>query len=237
MILVALLINLLVLLLIIISLVAFSKVRISLGKTRLVVGFYMVILFVSVPVYYAIAEPGTPEPVEIVEIGPGQYSYQDSRINAFYDAFYEGRLNDYEGAEIIARWSFDYQGERLKITAPDYERYSIPINVERKDVCDSKLEVFSYVPKLPNRLTLANPPDIRLQDNQLEILQPEKIHHEAARFYHDFTMAQFTGRGYSMDRMGMDYSSSDMVIYLQIPEDLLIDTDDSTEHKIHFLNE
>jgi len=235
--LVASLINLLILLLIIIPFIAFGKVRISLGKTRLVVGFYMALLFVSVPVFYAIAEPGTPEPVEVVEIGPGQYSYQDSQINAFYDAFYEGRLDDYEGAEIIARWSFDYQEERLKITAPDYERYSTPINVERKDVRDGKLEVFGYAPKLPNRLTLANPPDIRLQGNQLEIIQPERIHLEAVRFYHDFTMAQFTGMGYSMERMGMDYSSSNMVLYLLIPEDLLIDTDKSTEHNIHFLNE
>ncbi|WP_207708549.1 hypothetical protein [Sporotomaculum syntrophicum] len=228
-------INLLILLLIIFAFSAFSKVRISPGKARLVVGFYIALLFVTVPVFYAIAEPSTPEPFEVIENGPGQYSYHDSQINAFYDAFNEGRLDDYEGAEIIARWSFDYQEERLKITAPDYERYSTPIVMERKDVRDGKLEVFSYAPKSSNRLTLANPPDIRLQGNQLEILQPERIHLEAARFCHDFTMAQFTGRGYSMDRM--DHFFGDMVFYLRIPEDLQIDTDESTEHDIHFLNE
>ncbi|TEB05653.1 hypothetical protein Psch_02694 [Pelotomaculum schinkii] len=233
--LIASLITLLLLLLIIIAFVAFSKVRISLGKTRLVVGFYMALLFVSVPVFYAIAKSSTPEPFEVIEIGPGQYSYHDSQINAFYDAFNEGRLDNYEGAEIIARWSFDYQEERLKITAPDYERYSTRIVLERKDVRDGKLEVLSYAPKSSNRLTLANPPDIRLKDNQLEILQPERIHLEAIRFYHDFTMAQFSGTGFSMKRT--DYFFGDTVLYLRIPEDLLIDTDESTENDIHFLNE
>ncbi|MDD4239080.1 MAG: hypothetical protein PHT62_11090 [Desulfotomaculaceae bacterium] len=228
------LITLLILLLIIIPFIALGKVRISLGKTRLVVGFYIALLFVSVPVFYAIAKPSTPEPFEVIEIGPGQYSYPDSQVNAFYDALYEGRLDNYEGAEIIARWSFDYQEERLKIIAPDYERYSNLIAVERKDVCDGKLEVFSYVSKSPNRLTLANPPDIRLKDNQLEILQPEKIHLEAIGFYHDFTMAQFTGTGFSMERT--HYFFGDTVLYLRIPEDLLIDTDESTEHNIQFLN-
>lgn len=238
--LIASLITLILLLLIIIAFVAFSKVRIPLGKTRLVVGFYMALLFVSVPVFYAIAEPGTPEPfevVEVIEIGPGRYSYHDSQINAFYDAFYEGRLDNYEGAEINARWSFDYQEKRLKITAPDYERYSNLIVVERKDVCDGKLEVLSYAPKSSNRLTLANPPDIRLKDNQLEILQPERIELKAIRFYHDFTMAQFTGTGFSMERAkSSHYLFGDTVLYLRIPEDLLIDTDESTEHNIQFLN-
>lgn len=230
------LITLLFLLLIIIAFVAFSKVRISLGKTRLVVGFYMVLLFVSVPVFYAIAEPGAPEPVEVVEIGPGQYSYHDSQINAFYDALHEGRLSEYEGAEIIVQWSFDYQAERLKITAPDYERYSTLIAVERKDVRDGKLEVLSYAPKSPNLLTVANPPDIRLKDNQLEIIQPERIHLEAVRFYHDFTMAQFTGMGFSTTRTD-HFFLDDTLLYLRIPEDLRIDTDQSTEHNIHFINE
>lgn len=233
--LIASLITLLILLLIIIAFVAFSKVRISLGKTRLVAGFYMALLFVSVPVFYAIAKPGTPEPCEVIENGPGQYSYHDSQSNAFYDAFYEGRLDNYEGAESNARWNFDYQEERLKITAPDHERYSTRIVLERKDVRDGKLEVLSYAPKSSNRLTLANPPDIRLKDNQLEILQPEKIHLEAFWFYHDFTMAQFTGTGFSMERP--HYFFGDTVLYLRIPEDLLIDTDESTEHNIYFLNE
>jgi hypothetical protein len=228
-------ITLLILLLIIIPFIVLGKVRISLGKTRLVVGFYMAFLFVSVPVFYAIAKPGTPEPFEVTEIGPGQHSYHDSQINAFYDAFYEGRLDNYEGAEIIARWSFDYQEERLKITAPDYERYSTRIVLERKDVRDGKLEVLSYAPKSSNRLIQANPPDIRLKDNQLEILQPEKIHVEATRFYHDFTIAQFTGRGFSMEKT--HYFFGDTVLYLRIPEDLQIDTDESTEHNIYFLNE
>jgi len=229
------LITLLFLLLMIIAFIALGKVRISLSKARLVVGLYLALLFVSVPVFYAIAESGVPEPVEIVEIGPGQYRYHDLQINAFYDALHEGRLSEYEGAEIIAQWSFDYQAERLKITAPDYERYATLIAVERKDVRDGKLEVFSYAPKSPNLLTLANPPDIRLQGNQLEILRPEEIHLEAIRFYHDFTMAQFTGTGFSMQRT--DYFFGNMVLYLRIPGDLLIDTDESTEHNIHFLNE
>lgn len=231
----ALLIALLILLLIIIGFFALGKARISLGKTRLVVSFYLAILFVSVPVFYAIAKPGTPEPFEAAEIGPGQSSFHDSRINEFYEAFYEGRLDNYEGAEVNARWSFDYQEERLEITAPDHQSYSTRIILERKDARDGKLEIVSYAPIMPDRLTLANPPDIRLEDNQLVIFQPEWIRLEAIWFNHDFTMAQFTGKGLSMERP--HYFFGDTVLYLRIPEGLLIDTDKSTEHNVYFLNE
>lgn len=228
----ALFITLLFLLLIIIVFFASSKVRISLGKIRLVVSLYIALLFVSVPVFYAIAKPGAPEPIDTIENGPGQYSYHDSRIDEFYDAFYEGRLDNYKGAEINARWNFDYQGERLTITAPEHESYSTRIVLQRKDVRDGKLEVVSYAPKLPNRLTLANPPDIRLKGDHLVILQPERIHLEAIRFEHDFTVAQFTGKGFSMERP--HYFFGDTVLYLRIPENLLVDTDESTEHNIYF---
>jgi hypothetical protein len=227
----ALFITLLFLLLISIAFFVLRKIRISLAKIRLVFAFYMALLFVSIPVFYALAKPGTPESFKSTETGPGQYSYH-SRIDEFYDAFYEGRLDNYKGAEINARWNFDYQGERLTITAPEHESYSTRIVLQRKDVRDGKLEVVSYAPKLPNRLTLANPPDIRLKGDHSVILQPERIHLEAIRFDHDFTVAQFTGKGFSMERP--HYFFGDTVLYLRIPENLLVDTDESTEHNIYF---
>jgi len=229
----ALFITLLLLLLIGIVFFVLSKIRISPAKIRLVFAFYMALLFVSVPVFYALAKPGTPESFESTETGQGQYSYH-SRIDEFYNAFYEGRLDNYEGAEINARWSFDYQGERLIITAPDHESYSTRIVLQRKDVRDGKLEIVSYAPKLPNRLMVANPPDIQLKDNQLVILQPESIHMETIQFEHDFTVTQFTGNEFSMERPY--YFFGDTVLYLRAPEDLLIDTDESTENNIYYLN-
>lgn len=228
------LIPLLILLLIIVLFIALSKIRISFGKTNLVTGFYLLLLLTSIPVYYAIAEPKMSEPVKVIETGPGQYKYDDFQLNTFYDAFSKGRLNQYKHAEIVAQWNFDYQEERLKITAPEDEHYFTPIAVEKKDACDGKLEVFSYAPKFPKRLTLVNPPGIRLQANKLEISPPDETYLKAVQFYHDFTMAQFTGRGTSVLRM--NYLLGHEVLYLRIPKDLLIDTDKSTEDYLNFIN-
>lgn len=233
-------ISLLLLLMIIIAFLAISKARIPLGKTRLILGSYLVVLFICVPVFYAVAEPGAPEPLpepEQIEIGPEQYSDYDLQINAFYDALHEGRLHEYEGAEVITEWSFDYQAERLQISFKDYQQYSNIIAVERKGNSDGKLDVLCYAPKAPDgRLRLANPPEIRLQGDELQIIMPEKIHLEEVRFLHDFTMAQFTGKGFAMDRRD-HFFTGHTVLYLQIPPDLQIETDESTEHLIQFINE
>lgn len=228
------LISLLILLLIILAFIApLRKIRISLSKTNLLVGSYLVILLTSVPAFYAIAQPNMLEEGNMIEFGPGIYKFEDPQLNAFYDAFSQGQLNQHQHAELVAQWNFDYGEGHLKISAPGYEDNLPPIAVERKDTYDGKLEVLCYAPKFPNRLTLVNPPDIHLQANQLEIVPPERIHFKAAQFYHDFTMAQFTGMGTSFVRM--DYSFNREVLYLRIPKDLLIDIDEGIEDSINLI--
>lgn len=231
----------LIILLIIIALVALNKAHIPLNKTRLAVGLYVALLLVSVPVFYAVAEPGAPEPMpeprQIIERDRERITLEEIRINSFYEAFHEGRLSEYEGAEIIARWRFDYQEESLEITFQDYRLYSTLIAVERKEADDGQLDVLYYAPKQPFDLTLVNPPDIRLAGNQLQILEPERLHLEVVQFFHDFTMAQFTGLGISSTRGAPVFFGDNSILYLRIPEDLRIDTDESTEHRILFINE
>lgn len=231
---------LLLIVLIVIGFIAPTRIRISLGKTRLVVAFYLALLLVSVPVYYAIAEPVAPgpppEPNKDVPIEEQHYHY-DVQINAFYEALNEGRLTEYEGAELIGRWSFDYEEDRMRITAPDYQRYWTLIAVERESTRDGKLEMLSYAPKPPTGLVLHNPPHVRLQGDQLVITQPELVRLEEARFHHDFTMAQFTGLGFSPAQMSHIHFGHEPVLYLLIPENLRIETDTSSENLVQFVNE
>lgn len=212
-----------------------ARASISLRKARLVLGVYLSILLVSVPVFYAVARPGVPDSVEITEIGPGRYSYEDPQINDYYDALHQGRLGQYPGAQTIARWDFDYQEERLFITAPDYQQYSTNIYIEEKDARDGNLEIYCYAPKLPNRITLANPPKIQLQGNQLQIMSPEKMHLEAVQFYQDFTMVQFTDQGTFWGRFDFPGPTGHMVLYMRVPDGIQLEADQSVEQETIFL--
>ena len=78
--------------------VIISTFRIPLNKTRQVIGLYLALLLVSVTVFYAIAEPGEPVPMPTPEETDNPWEEHDRKINTFYYALFEDRIEEYEGA-------------------------------------------------------------------------------------------------------------------------------------------
>jgi len=211
-----------------------SKIRIPINKTWPMLSLYLALLLVSVPVFYAIAEPGVPMP----GLGPNATGESlgveyDSHLNKFYSAIYDNRLEEYEDATINRQWSFEYNQEHLLVTASGHQNYDAMIAVKQKDVNDGKVDVANYTAVSPfTKMTVANPPEVRLMENRLEIIAPQPKHVDMVRFNHDFTFAQFTGEGTFMQDRGYFYHEQ-QVLYIQIPANLIIDTDNST---VHILN-
>ncbi|KJS13299.1 MAG: hypothetical protein VR67_04755 [Peptococcaceae bacterium BRH_c8a] len=211
-----------------------SKIRIPINKTWPVLILYLALLLISVPVFYAIAEPGQSMP------GPGpnatgesSWVEYDSHLNKFYSAIYDNRLEEYEDATINRQWSFEYDQEHLLVTASGNQNYNAMIAVKQKDVHDGKVDVANYTAVSPfSKITVANPPEVRLIENRLEIIPPQPKHVEMVRFNHDFTFAQFTGEGLFMQSKGFFYHEQ-QVLYIQVPANLIIKTDNST---VHILN-
>lgn len=203
-----------------------SKIRIPINKTWPVLILYLALLLISVPVFYAIAEPGQSMP------SPGPND-DDRHLNEFYSAIYDNRLEEYEDATINKQWSFEYDQEHLLVTASGKQNNSVMIAVKQKDVHDGKVDVANYTAVSPfSKITVANPPEVRLMGNRLEIITPQPKHVEMVRFNHDFTFAQFTGEGLFMQSKGFFYHEQ-QVLYIQVPANLIIKTDNST---VHILN-
>lgn len=207
-----------------------SKIRIPSNKALPVVSIYLIFLLISVPVFYAVAKP-----VELGTNPTGETVWEeyDHYINEFYTAFHNGRLEDYEGATISGQWSFPYEQESLLVAISGNRNYNTMIAVKQKAENDGQIEVASYTevhPLAPT--TAANPPEVRLVGNRLEIIPPQPKHVEMIRFNHDFTFAQFTGQGLFMQNRSTFYHEQ-QVLYLQVPPGLVIDTDNSTVHILH----
>lgn len=210
-----------------------SKVRIPSSKALPVVSIYLAFLLISVPLFYAVANP-----FELVQnsdpntTGETVWVEYDRRINEFYTAFHNGRLEEYKGAAISGQWSFDYEQERLLVAISGNRSYNTMIAVKQKDGHDGKVEIASYTAVPPfAQIAVADPPEVRLVGNRLEIIPPQPKHVEMIRFNHDFTFAQFTGLGMVMQSRGYFYVEQ-QVLYIQAPHDLVIDTDNSTVHNL-----
>lgn len=226
---------LLIILLLIIAFIFISTGRVPLGKTKKAVVFYLAFLLIAVPVYYVVAEPietdPAPEP-DHSEANDAFWREHDRRVNEFYNAAQEQKLGDFEDAKVVARRDFDYEREKILITSPGFEYYGSFIIIDRKDVNDGKLEITVYDLILPySSVTVSNPPKFTLEDTNLNILQPEVMHVNEIRLSHDFTMAQFTGKGLRM-RIGGVFWGEHQIISIRVPRDLQIEKDKTTEHMI-----
>ena len=139
---------------------------------------------------------------------------------------------------INKQWSFDYDQEQLLITTSDNRQPTSMIAVKRKDEEDGRIDIASYTARPPaSNTTAVSPPEVRLSNNRLEIISPEPTRVEMVYFFHDFTAAQFTGKGLFMGNRSFFYFSEQPVLYLQIPADLKIETNESTEFYLNYIND
>ena len=185
------LLGILPLLVIIVLGIIISTFRIPLNKTRQVIGLYLALLLVSVTVFYGIAEPGEPVPMPTPGGTDNPWEEHDRQIDHFYNALFEDRIEEYEGAYLNKQWSFDYDQEQLLITTSDNRQPTSMIAVKQKDEEDGRIDIASYTARPPaSNATAVSPPEIRLSNNRLEIIPPEPTCVEMVYFFHDFTAAQ-----------------------------------------------
>jgi len=217
-----------------------GRARLSFARTRQVMGVYLVLLLASLTVFYAMAESSQTAPAPIPERGIDGPEWDEyNRIsNEYYNAVFEGRVEEYEGAELVKEWDFDYTKEQLLLTTSDSRPYYIMIVIEEKAADDGKVEVKNYTISMEDFETYfgVNPPDVRLAGDVLEIIRPERMEIVAVRFFQDFTSAQFTGKGLNMDSRFHFYHGDHQVLYIKIPPNLQVDTDESTMHNISYVN-
>ncbi len=221
--------------------VLLGKVRISYPRARQLVFLYLILLLASIPLFYSLAEstPPLPPPGPGDEEDPDQDLWDEYHqfIDAFYQAAFEGRLEDFAEAELVKEWSFEYDGERLLLTK-DNEHYQSPVVLKRKEAADGKVEVKAYAAVLPFRHYPSIPPDLNLTGEVLEIASPKRQEILTIHFMQDFTSAQFTGAGLWNQRVrGNFFFGEHQVLYILIPRDLQIDMDGSRQHNVHWIHE
>lgn len=216
---------------IIIVYIVIKKLNIPFSYTRLVLSIYLTFLLISVSIFYAIADPSESVPMSdrytTEEMHLREYNTQ---TDEFYNALYRGQLDEYEGAIVNKQWTLEYNQERLLVTIANNRDYKPPIAIKRKDVNDGKIEVASYSSKVPASYQdiVVNPPQVSIMENQLKIIPPQPKHVEMVYFDVDIiTSAQFTGKG-MFSYTGSHILPRHQVLYLQIPSELIIDTDNST---------
>lgn len=214
--------------LIIIAVIVFSKTRIPLGKARPAFSLYLVILILAVGVFYVVADAREPTPPLDTE-APDPNSDEemqeiDSIINRFFEALHEGRIEEYDAAEQTGSWRFDYSGEQLNMFTIDGEHYfNSLIVVERKEVNDGIIEIASFTPLLPRQMPLVmKPPELTLENNNLIVTLPNQEHIIQVGFHHDFTVTQFTGNHTRNQNSGFFGYLGRQVLHMRIPKDLVI---------------
>ncbi|WP_031515492.1 hypothetical protein [Desulfofalx alkaliphila] len=219
-------------LLLIISNTVIKKAPISLIGTRLVISIYLVSLLLSVPIFYAVASPTDSAAVTETarEISLEEYS-------RLLDAVYEGRLEEDKAATLNSQQSIEYNKEHLFVTGSDLQDHLVLIAVKEKVVNDGKVEVaiYSETPS-PAQIAAFNPPEVRLVGDRLEIIPPQPRHVDIIYFDHDYTTsAQFTGKGLFNAGGPYLFSPRHRILYLQVPPDLKIETDNSIRHMLHYI--
>lgn len=227
--------------LVLVALIKLSRIHLSLRTKQLAFGFYMLLLFLTLPAFYAVAEPvETATLPPYLQLGNNDDFWDEyNRLtNEYMDALLDGRVHTYEGARLNKKWHFSYPGERLLLTADssDYDDYTIIL--KRKDTNTGTVDVYAYAADFGQYQYIpANPPEISLQGNRLEIKGPPRLQLSSIQFLADFTSAQFTGEarfGAGFNFIFFDWQNT---LYLEVPEGLEIETDKTTDHSLILADE
>lgn len=229
-----------ILILIIINLVPLAgRVRFSFARTCQVMGVYLILLLASLTAFYTMAESRQKDPVPVPEkeLEEPDWDEYERIIRDYYNAIIGGYGEEYEGAELVKKWDFDYPGKRLLLKTADGRQYYDPIAIEEKAADDEKIEARYYtISKNDQDFLPVIPPEVRLAGEVLEIVLPEWKEIKAICFVQDFTSAQFTGKGLESTRNNSyPYYPSHPVLYLQVPRDLQIVINESIVPGVTFI--
>jgi hypothetical protein len=205
--------------------VFFIRMRVPLAKLRPLLLVYLAVLLASVVTFYVIVAPGTDtsQPGWTEE----DWSQYQQRMDEYYSALFNGQLDGYEGARIVEQWQFNYAQDTLTIKTKN-DRESGIVFIEKKETDDQSVDVILYTPK--EKIPMDNLPKItpvlEMDGSALVITPAPPVTVRTMSFFHDFTMAQFTG--YNQNRANTSYfTSGHQVLVIRIPKTVDINTRDS----------
>jgi hypothetical protein len=139
-----------------------------------------------------------------------------------YNAAINGKINEVDHKYLETEWKFNYNEKTLMVNVQNGEYSNIQVIAERKKTNDGKIEATYYRSTTSmNDLDitdLVNPPGMRIADNQVTLLKPERKKIKISQFADVFSVNHFTGQTSFEQRS--DFFAGGGFLYLKIPKDL-----------------
>lgn len=159
-------------------------------------------------------------------------THEEKGIN-LYDAVYDGKILDIGQDYILEDNSYEFKGDTLSITSPNFEESST-LFIDRKKEQDNRIDVSIYGKGLyVNGIDLSeklNLPSLRLDGETLTIVYPDHQELKMALVKNEFTINQFKGESI----FNQSYHFDRPIIYLQIPQN--VELKDNPDMFIQYIN-
>lgn len=181
---------------------------------------YVAILCLSLVIY----ELGLSKKLTLVE--QRNIVSAEKEIEEFFDALYEGRLEDIDPNFIFRETEIDYPNDQLTIEMGHSEDgFGVSIVVERKTVNDDKIDVTYYrtKPNIQGIDDMKDVPPIEMAwtSERLTLTLPKGMEFNLSLFKKEFPISQFYGDE-EPAQLDPTFMMSNEVIYLRVPKDLEI---------------
>lgn len=141
-----------------------------------------------------------------------------------------GTLSDAEGVFVNKEWHFPYEGSRLLITGKSLDGGDEWVVVKRKNENDNvqQVEIVEYMTKSfideYDYSHYLKPPNIKVNDQGIQINHSERTELKLARFTKEFTINQFTKKQFANDDErffgGSNHVRGQNVLYVRVPESI-----------------
>lgn len=185
-------------------------------KIRFMFGVYLVVLLISVGLFFLIPDEGKISEPKV-----------NHNFHYMYDKVMDGHVSAIDQDRITKQWHFDYDGDELMMKAANNDMNGISIFVEKKKENDGKIDVLFYqTPTYVEGIDVTDqvkPPLVDLSSGALSVAKPRLQELKFTSFKQEFSISQFTGEDWF--RMGDTFIRGDHLLYIRVPNDLKIHQD------------
>ncbi|WP_246943634.1 hypothetical protein [Bacillus pinisoli] len=191
----------------------------SMLNFKLLAGIYCLLLLVSLCIFYLLPTDTFSSVDE--EFGQVDVEEMDQYRNSIYEALYKGDIEETEGIIKNKQWEFPISGEKLTLTMNE-EHSSLLVLAERSNELDGKIvatyyTMKSYIDGISFSEQL-NSPTIKLQDDNLVIIDPEPLELHFYKLKKEFPITQFNPD--KREEYMMETTIGVNVLYVKVPENL-----------------
>jgi hypothetical protein len=192
---------------------------------------YFILLLICVVIDAAIPSKGA---TALKKLDANKLAKETERL---HDAALAGKIDQVDAKYKIKTWTFSYNGKRLDTAAKNNgDMDGLQVVVERKNSNDHQIEAAFYRTKVGlddlDITEMIKPIGLELAGNQL-IFVPEKSEINFTKFDNVFAINQFTGK--SIFGHGYSLYEGQSILYLKLPKDLKLVTDDQANVEIEYV--